>query len=130
MKINLTIALFLLFCLNLNGQENTIEERIIIKQLSTDKKYGKRKTASIKVGSIANEYAFLAQVTGPNGEKITYNRLGSCCAVKSKKAPMGKALLDKWEIRYEGLIKPIILYLNGYDFEKPKCPVGLNFTEL
>lgn len=112
------------------AQEKAIDERIILHEISTDKAYGTKPKTNIKVGSISNEYAFIAQLTGPNGEEITARRLGSGWPVKSKSSPFGKAMLDKWEITYDGLKEPIFLYLNGYDYQKPKCPVGLNFKKL
>ncbi|MBL7843045.1 MAG: hypothetical protein JNK44_04210 [Cyclobacteriaceae bacterium] len=112
------------------AQEKAIDERIILYEISTDKAYGTKPKTNIKVGSISNEYAFIAQLTGPNGEEITARRLGSGWPVKSKSSPFGKAMLDKWEITYDGLKEPIYLYLNGYDYQKPKCPMGLNFKKL
>ncbi|MDQ3536450.1 MAG: hypothetical protein M3421_12585, partial [Bacteroidota bacterium] len=97
--------------------------------VSTDKSYGFKPKTYIKVGSVRNEYAFVAQLIGPNGEEISAKRLGSGWNVKSKNSPFGKAPLDKWEIKYEGLEKPIVIYLNGYDYEKPKCPIGLSFRK-
>ncbi|MBX2957656.1 MAG: hypothetical protein KF846_15945 [Cyclobacteriaceae bacterium] len=112
------------------AQEKAIDERIILYEISTDKAYGTKPKTNIMVGSISNEYAFIAQLTGPNGEEITARRLGSGWPVKSKSSPFGKAMLDKWEITYDGLKEPIYLYLNGYDYQKPKCPMGLNFKKL
>lgn len=111
-------------------QESPIDERIIIREVSTDKLYGRKKKTNVKVGSVRNEYAYVSQLTGPNGEELEVNRLGSCCDVKAPLAPFGKAPLDRWEIKYEGLDEPIILYLNGYDYEQPKCPLGLSFKKL
>ena len=125
----LSVSLLLLFC-NAQSQDNVIDERVIIKEISTDKSYGFKPKTNIKVGSVRNEYAFIAQLTGPNGQEITANRLGSGWPVKSKNAPLGKAQLDKWEIKYDGLDKPIIIFLNGYDYEQPKCPTGLNFKKI
>ena len=127
--ILLSVPLFLLF-FNALSQDNVIDERVIIKEISTDKSYGFKPKTNIKVGSVRNEYAFIAQLTGPNGEEITANRLGSGWPVKSNNAPLGKAQLDKWEIKYDGLDKPIIIYLNGYDYEQPKCPTGLSFRKI
>jgi hypothetical protein len=129
MRILLSITFFLLISLSAQSQENAIDERVIIKEISIDKFYGFKPKTNIKVGSIKNEYAYIAQLTGPNGEEITANRLGSGWAVKSKNSPFGKAQLDQWEIKYDGLEKPIIIYLNGYDYEEPKCPIGLNFKK-
>lgn len=129
MRLLLSITFFLLIYFGAHSQDSTIAERVIIKEISTDKSYGFKPKTNIKVGSVRNEYAFIAQLTGPNGEEITGTRLGSGWAVKSKNAPLGKAQLDKWEIKYDGLDKPIIIYLNGYDYEEPKCPMGLNFKK-
>lgn len=111
------------------GQEKETEKDkpVVIKEMATEKSYGRKKKNHIKVGSIRNGYVYISQLTGPNGEKVETTRLGSCCEVKSPNAPFGKAPLDMWEVKYEGLAKPIILYLNGYDYEQPKCPVGLSF---
>lgn len=126
------ISVFILFSIVLSAksQDDAIDERVIIEEISTDKSYGFKPKTNIKVGSVKNEYAFIAQLTGPNGEEIVANRVGSGWEVKSKNSPYGnKVPLDKWEIKYEGLVNPIIIYLNGYDYEKPKCPVGLSFKK-
>ncbi len=131
MRLLISIALLLSISFSVKSQDKSIDERIIIEEVSIDESYGFKPKTNIKVGSVRNEYAFIAQLTGPNGEEIIANRLGSGWDVKSKNSPYGKKVpLDKWEIKYEGLKEPIIIYLNGYDFEKPKCPVGLNFKKL
>lgn len=127
MRTILSVSLLLLLFINVHAQD--IDERVIIKEVSTDKSYGFKPKTNIKVGSIRNEYAYIAQLTGPNGEEVTAVRLGSGWPVKSKNSPFGKAMLDKWEIKYEGLEKPIIIFLNGYDYEQPKCPKGLSFRK-
>ncbi|NBW35657.1 MAG: 2-dehydro-3-deoxyphosphooctonate aldolase [Cytophagia bacterium] len=117
--------------MTVKSQDKTIDESVIIEEISSDPSYGAKPKTNIKVGSVRNEYTFIAQLTGPNGEEITAKRLGSGWDVKSKKALFGnKVPLDKWEIKYEGLKEPIIIYLNGYDYEKPKCPFGLSFKKL
>ena len=130
MRVLISIFFLLSITLTVKSQDNAIDERVIIEEISTDKTYGFKPKTNIKVGSVRNEYAFIAQLTGPNGEEITAKRLGSGWDVKSKNSPFGKAPLDKWEIKYDGLKEPIIIYLNGYDYEKPKCPVGLSFKKL
>ncbi|GHV34748.1 hypothetical protein FACS1894178_2880 [Bacteroidia bacterium] len=113
----------------LSAQEFYEDGSMKLTEVSTDKKYGyeaNHKTA-IKVGKIENEQAFLKSLLGPNGETVQFQRLGSCCSFKSKTAAFGSGFLDKYEVYYQGLKKPIILYLNGYDFENPKCPYGFTF---
>lgn len=125
-------AILILFSIAVAHCQSSAEEKevpVVIREISTDKNYGFKERKSIKVGSIKNEYVFIAQLAGPNGEQISATRLGSCCSVKSKNAPFGRAMLDMWEIKYEGLNKPIVIYLNGYDYEEPKCPMGLSFKQ-
>lgn len=66
----------------------------------------------------------LNALAGPNGEKVAYERLGSCCPFKTKNAVFGDSgMLDKYEITIEGSSKKIILYLNMYDSETLQVPV-------
>ena len=124
---------FFFLGLFLNGfsQDFIDENTMRLDEISVDKKYGYKASArkAIKVGFVKNEYKFINALTGPNGEQITAQRLGSCCGFKSKAAAFGNAYLDRWEITYDGLGEPIILYLNAYDYEKPKCPAGLGFKK-
>ncbi|MFN5169909.1 MAG: hypothetical protein ACK5DD_09800 [Cyclobacteriaceae bacterium] len=131
MRALLFIIFLFSFAIYAKSQDKAIDERIIIDEISTDQSYGFSPKTHIKVGSVSNEYAFIAQLTGPNGEEISARRLGSGWDVKSKNSPYGKKVpLDKWEIKYEGLDEPIFIYLNGYDYEKPRCPFGLSFKKL
>lgn len=61
------------------------------------------------------ERAYLDQLTGPNGEEISYKRTGSCCQFETENGIMGGGMLDIYEVTYEGLEEPVILYLNMYD---------------
>ncbi len=113
----------------LYAQEFYEDGSLKLTEVSTDKKYGyesNHKTA-IKVGKIENEQAFLKALLGPNGEPVQFRRLGSCCEFKSKTAAFGSGFLDKYEVYYQGLREPIVLYINAYDFETPKCPYGFTF---
>lgn len=100
-------------------------------EVSTDKNYGfkKNKKFTIKVGSISNQHKYFASLRGPNGEEISYKRLGSCCSFKTRRSAFGSGLLDMYEVKYEGLIEPILLYVNGYDYEQPKAPVGFTIKQ-
>lgn len=131
-KLKMIFALTFLvttFATTAFSQEFYEDGSMKLSDIATDKKYGyepNHKTA-IKVGKVENEYAYMRALQGPNGEKIQAQRISSCCEFKSKTAAFGSGLLDKWEITYDGLKSPIILYLNSYDFETPKCPFGLTF---
>jgi len=106
-------------------------ETFKITEYSTDKTYGYTEKNPIKVGGMSNsegplnERRFLNALTGPNGEKISYSRLGSCCAFKTRNGSFDNTgLLDKYEIKYEGQEKEIIIYINMYDKGELKAPVG------
>jgi hypothetical protein len=99
------------------------------KGASTDKTYGYVETNPIKVGRRNGgpraEELFLSALRGPDGQHVKYERDGSCCAFETPNAWVGtEGLLDMYEVKYEGLKEPIILFLNMYDYEQPKVPVG------
>lgn len=71
---------------------------------------------------------YLKALRGPNGERIQFRRVASCCEFKSKSAAFGSGFLDKYEVYYQRLSTPVFLYLDGYDFESPLCPVGFTFV--
>lgn len=100
----------------------------LLTEISKDKTYGYTKKNPIKVGGVndgpINERRYLNALSGPNGETVHYQRQRSCCAFKTKNGIMGSGLLDIYEIRYDGLEEPIILYINMYDYEELKAPVG------
>jgi len=102
---------------------------ITISKVTTDESYGSEKNP-ILVGGVAdsqgpyNERAYLDLLAGPEGQKISYNRVKSCCSFDTERGFMGKGLLDVYEITYEGQKGPIFLYLNMYDYQTLYAPVG------
>jgi|SRR5690554_4067240 len=126
-----TIFLVLnLWTTTLKGQDFFEDGSMKLSEVSIDKKYGYESNhkTSIKVGKVENEQAYLKSLRGPNGEQIQYRRVSSCCGFKSKSAAFGKGFLDNYEVYYQGLKEPVILYLNGYEFENPKAPIGFSFV--
>ena len=105
----------------------------IIVDYSQDESYGYTQKNPIKVGNFAegpkNERRFLNALAGPNGEKISYYRIGSCCEFKTKNSPFGGGLLDKYSVTYEGSTKEIVLYINMYDADVLKVPVGFTLKK-
>lgn len=89
--------------------------------VSSDKTYGYTQENPIKVGGDflegpARERAYLDNLTGPNGETISYNRTGS--------VDFGDTILDVFDIT--GLGKQITLYIDEYSFTEPLAPVGFS----
>jgi hypothetical protein len=88
--------------------------------------YGYTEANPISTGDgPSGERAYLNRLTGPNGEKIQYSRIGSCCPFKTKNGLLDNTgMLDKYEVTYEGLGRKIILYLNMYDKGEMVAPKG------
>jgi len=101
--------------------------------VSTDNTYGYTEGNPIKVGGTesgpANERKYLNTLAGPNGEEISYVRVGSCCPFNTPNGLMGGGLLDRYEIKWSGQTAPVYLYLNMYDKEELKAPVGFTIKK-
>ena len=87
--------------------------------ISTDDTYGYTQENPIKVGGDdfggpPRERAFLDNLLGPNGEKISYERIGSM--------DFGDTILDAFDIT--GLGKKVTLYIDEYSYTEPQAPVG------
>lgn len=102
--------------------------------ISTDATYGSESNP-IKVGGVTsnegptNERRFLNALAGPDGEEISYHRKNSCCPFKTKNGFQNVGLLDHYEVTYEGLEKPISIYINMYDYGKLEAPMGFTIAE-
>ena len=93
----------------------------VITEFSKDKKYGYDKDYPINVfyrnasNETINQQRFLNALTGPNGEKLSYTKKESCCPFPSKNNSMGAGMLDVYEVSWEGLAAPLLLYFNIYE---------------
>lgn len=148
----LTLTLFaVLFCLSCNSSKKTTssgndnptlkkpsakmldENTFHLEGISDDPTYAYDQKNAVKVGGVGsgptNERRYLNALLGPNGETVSYSRLGSCCQVPSKNGLMGYAMLDIYEIKYNGLDKPINIYINMYDPGILKAPKGFTFKK-
>lgn len=97
-----------------------------ITEYAKDKDYGLTGEKPVKVGemSVQNQVRYLASLAGPNGEELTFKRKGACCAYDSDAAPFGSAMVDVYEVTYQGLKKPILIYISFYDYETLYIPKG------
>jgi hypothetical protein len=89
---------------------------------SIDTDYGYSKDNPIRVGGGAfegprRERLYLDNLLGPNGEEISYERLGSM--------EHNDAILDEYRLSYPGMASSIVLYLDEYRFSAPLAPFGL-----
>jgi hypothetical protein len=101
----------------------------IPRSIATDPTYGLTSTNPVRVGGtvdgLAAEEAYLAALRSPTGEPVTFRYRNSCCAFPTSNAWFGtEALLDAYDVRYPGLRKPIVVYLNKFEWQEPRAPVG------
>ena len=128
-------------CVGTQSTLKNVDENAVIPQLSKtncfvltsyskDKNYGYDKDYPVNVfyKSVAvateNQERFLNALSGPKGEKITYIKTGICCPFPNTKTEMGVAYLDVYSVTWDGLKKPVILYLNSYEKGALLVPVG------
>src|SRR5688500_3896133 len=89
-----------------------------------DHQYGYTRERAIQVGGsplygAARQRRYLESLRGPAGQTIIYKRLGQ------GNAPDG-TILDSYEVTYEGLEKPVTLYLDWYHYSEPHLPRGFS----
>lgn len=107
----------------------------IITEYSKDAKYGYNKDYPVNIffrgtkDDSINQARFLNALTGPKGEKITFQKVESCCPFPTKRSEMGAGFLDVYEITWEGLKKPIVLYINIYEKGALMVPLGLSLKK-
>jgi hypothetical protein len=92
--------------------------------ISEDPTYGFATTNAIKVGGDSalgpsREVKYLNVLRGPNGESVRFRRLGSLPGADRS------TILDLYELTYDGIDKPMRLYVDEYHFDELKAPMGL-----
>lgn len=105
--------------------------------VSTDPTYGLSETNPVQVGGAdkhqgpVNERKYLDALAGPNGEKISYYRHGSCCPIKSDNDPFGfgSVMLDNYRVTWEGADDTVSIYINMYDYGTMEAPVGFTLKK-
>jgi hypothetical protein len=107
----------------------------IITEYSKDKRYGYEKDYPINIyyrgtkNDTINQKYFFNALAGPKGEKITYTKLENCCPFPTKSSDIGAGFLDVYEVTWDGLKKPLVLYVNIYERGLLLVPVGLSLKK-
>ena len=111
---------------NRTETSNDYEPFFDIVDYAPNKNYGLVGDKPIMVGekSVSNQRRFISSLAGPNGELLIFHRRGSCCPYKSEKGFGGTAFVDVYEVMYDGLTEPILLYISFYDLEMLYIPKG------
>lgn len=93
--------------------------------VSSDGSYGYTANRPIQIGGRGNEFslrkqAFLETISGPQGERVDYQFLGS---EDVETSTWGVYL---YNLSYEGLSTPKLIYFSMDSFEDPRVPVGFS----
>jgi hypothetical protein len=113
----------------------TKENTFLITEYSKDKKYGFDPDYPINVfykntkDENINAKRFLDALAGPNGEKIVYEKLESCCPFPTKKSTVGAGFLDVYNLTWEGSSKGVKMYMNIYEKGYLLVPMGLSLKK-
>lgn len=103
----------------------------VLTEISNDSKYGYDPDYPINifyrntVNDTLNQERFLKALAGPNGEKIFFKKLESCCPFPTKRSEIGAGFLDVYQVQWVGCKKPLRLYFNIYEKGKIMVPKGL-----
>lgn len=111
------------------------EQQFVLTEYANDGKYGYDKDYPVNLGfenetnSPKNIVYFFNALTGPNGEKISYTKIDSCCPFPTKKSVMGAGTLEIYEVTFENSNRKMILYINIYEKGKVLCPKGFSIKK-
>ena len=104
----------------------------VISKIAKDKKYGYNQDYPVNVGFTSmdegynNQVRFLNALAGPNGEQIKIEKKDACCPFPTKKTDMGAGTIDIFEVSWNGLPKPILLYINRFEKGELMIPIGFS----
>ena len=113
----------------------TNNNTFLLTEYSKDKRYGYDPDYPINVFYLStrnetiNQERFLNALAGPNGEKITFKKVESCCPFPTKTSNMGAGFLDIYEVLWTGQKKPIRLYMNIYERGALLVPIGFTIKK-
>jgi hypothetical protein len=144
--LSLLIAFTLTSCVStkstLKNIDNTAlrplvkDKAYVITEYATDSKYGYDQDYPINIGFInekqedINIQYYFSGLEGPNGEKISYKKVDTCCPFPTKNSLMGAGTIGIYEVTFEGINKKITLYFNIYEKGKILCPKGFSIKKI
>lgn len=112
------------------------DQAYIITEYATDAKYGYDEDYPINIGFInekqekINIQYYFSGLEGPNGEKISYKKVDTCCPFPTKNSLMGAGTIGIYEVTLEGTTKKLTMYFNTFEKGKIVCPKGLSIKKL
>lgn len=114
-----------------------VASQFVLTETATDLKYGYSEFYPVNLGfskfensNNQNVNRFFNAITGPNGEKVTYKLLETCCPFPSKNNKMGAGTLDLYEIYLDEISSNKKIYINTFEKSKVMCPKGFSIKKL
>lgn len=114
-----------------------VGHQFILTETATDSKYGYSEFYPINLGfskfensNNLNVGRFFNALTGPNGEKVTYKLIETCCPFPSKNNRMGAGTLDLYEIYFDGKLTDKKIYINTFEKSTVMCPKGFSIKKV
>jgi hypothetical protein len=114
-----------------------IEGQFILTETATDLKYGYSEFYPVNLGfskyensNNLNVNRFFNAITGPNGEKVTYKLIETCCPFPSKNNKMGAGTLDLYEVYFNGNASDKKIYINTFEKGNVMCPKGFSIKKV
>lgn len=111
--------------------------QFVLTETANDSEYGYSEFYPINLGfskfensNNTNVNRFFNSITGPNGEKVTYRLLETCCPFPSKNNKMGAGTLDLYEIYLDEKASNKKIYINTFEKGKVMCPKGFSIKKV
>lgn len=129
--MNATIALFAVLMVTVlpfvAGAQDVPASQRPPCEISQEESYGYAPGNAIQVGGsplygASRQRRYLDALRGPEGQAVTYKRTGQF------RAP-DQTILDGYVLTYEGLEKPITLFLDWYHYNPAKAPRGFTCAQ-
>ncbi len=114
-----------------------VDGQFVLTETATDLKYGYSEFYPVNLGfskfensNNLNINRFFNAITGPNGEKVTYKLVETCCPFPTKNNKMGAGTLDLYEILLDGVPSSKKIYINTFEKGKIICPKGFSIKKV
>jgi hypothetical protein len=145
--IVLSILVFFTSCVSTKNTIQNIDDKAVLPKIvgsqfiltetATDSKYGYSEFYPINLGFSKYENSnnlnvgrFFNAITGPNGEKVTYKLIETCCPFPSKNNKMGAGTLDLYEIYFDEKATDKKIYINTFEKGNVICPKGFSIKKV
>jgi hypothetical protein len=110
-------------------------EMYLLTEYATDNTYGFDPDYPVNIGFIhenqelINLTYYFNALEGPNGEKISFKKVDTCCPFPTKNTTMGAGTIGVYEVFIAGTTKKLTMYFNTFEKGKILCPKGLTIKK-